>query len=302
MFRTSIIICTFNREKYLPACLDHLKQQTADPDSYEIVIVNNNSTDSTKSICENFQKENPHIHCSYIEEERPGLSYARNSGVNAAKGEIVCFIDDDAFAHRDYVQNLSNCIDKLPELTAFGGKILPVFESEKPKWLSRWLMPLVSVLDKGDSLKRFKGKEYPIGANMGCKKLLIVELNYFNCDLGRKGTELLGGEEKDFFYKLKKKEPIFYLPDVVVDHIIPENRLTFDYIKRMGIGIGRSERIRTLSSHKITYIWSLIFELVKWQFTILLFVFYTFGKWQKAKMLMKFRCWVTQGLIENKKN
>jgi glycosyltransferase involved in cell wall biosynthesis len=301
MLKTSVIICTYNRERYLPTCLAHLKQQTAPRTSFEIVLVNNNSSDLTDSICLAFQAENPQLNLTYVIESNPGLSYARNRGITESKGEMVCFIDDDGFAYPDYIENLHKELEKNRAIEAFGGRIFPRYEEQKPKWLSKWLMPLLSVLDKGNSIRLFKGRDYPIGANMGCKRSILLKAGAFNTELGRKGTELLGGEEKDFFFKVKKMNiPVFYLPNVTIDHIIPDQRLTVDYIKRMANGIGRSEQIRTKNKSFSAYTMALISELMKWFVTLLLSIYYVFFHWEKSWMLLRFRFWVTKGLLVNR--
>ncbi len=301
MLKTSVIICTYNREGYLPLCLEHLKRQTAPLNSFEIVIVNNNSTDNTDSICLAFQQENPQLNIKYVIETNPGLSNARNRGIHESKGEILCFLDDDGFAYPDYIKNLLEELEKNKAIQAFGGRIVPRYEKQKPKWLTKWLMPLLSVLDKGNEVCLFKGRDYPIGANMGFKRSIIPKVGTFRNDLGRKGTELLGGEEKDFFLNVKKRNiSIYYLPNVVIDHIIPEQRLRVEYIKRMANGIGCSEKIRTKNKNIYVYSMALVAELIKWLATLFLALYYVFIHWKKSWMLLQFRYWVTKGMLKDK--
>jgi glycosyltransferase involved in cell wall biosynthesis len=300
--KISIIICTYNRVFYLSKCLEHLKNQSSKPDDYEVVIVDNNSTDKTAEISKKFISENPHLFVKYIFESNSGLSHARNRGINESIGEVICFIDDDGFIFPEYIQNLKSCLINNPKINAFGGKIYPMYESSPPKWMTRWLQPLLSVIDKGNNIVLFKGTHYPIGANMGFKRNLINKIGLFNTDLGRKGNSLLGGEEKDYFFKIKKiKEPIFFLPNVKIHHIIPDNRVTESYIRRMGIGIGISERIRTIKNNKFVYIISILKEIIKWIVTLILAIIYLFSFWGKSYMLIRFRYWVTLGLLNLKK-
>ena len=107
----SIIICSYNRMQYLPKCLEHLKNQTCKTEDYEIVLINNNSTDKTELICKEYIQKNPELNVSYFLEKNPGLSHARNRGVEEAKGNILCFIDI----------LLSN-VDKLKILKAINDK------------------------------------------------------------------------------------------------------------------------------------------------------------------------------------
>lgn len=294
----SVVICTYNREKYLPLCLEHLKNQTAPKESFEIVIINNNSKDLTDLICSQFISNNPELNVTYDIEYKPGLSHARNRGIELSIGEIICFIDDDGFVFPDYIMNLIELLKKHKNISAFGGRIYPVFESSKPNWMSRWLLPLISVLDLGEQIKLFNFNSYPIGANMGFKKSLISEVGFFNTELGRIENTLLGGEEKDFFYKIRRINiPIYYIPNLRINHIIPDSRLSMEYIKKMGIGIGISEQIRAKNLGNNSYYFSIIKEALKWLVSFILALFYLFLSKEKSTMLLLFRSWVTAGLL-----
>jgi hypothetical protein len=119
-------------------------------------------------------------------------------------------------------------------------------------------------------------------------------------NLGRKGKGLQGSEEKDLFLKLKKEGcKVMYFPGPWVEHLVPDKRIQPEFIKKLAKGIGRSERIRTLSISKSEYrklLWS---ESKKWAGTIVLAVYYfLLLKFQKARMLLKFRYWVSQGIAD----
>ena len=100
----------------------------------------------------------------------------------------------------------------------------------------------MSIIDLGNEVKLFKGSKYPIGANMGVSKGVIDRIGMFNESLGRTGTSMLGGEEKDFFFRIKEAGiPIYYYPKMLVHHVIPAKRLTVEFIKKQAEGIGVSE-------------------------------------------------------------
>jgi Glycosyltransferases involved in cell wall biogenesis len=96
--KLSVIFCTYNREKYLYNALKSISQQNIPYHDYEIVMVNNNSTDSTESICKQFRYDYPGVNFRYFLETQQGLSYARNRGVQESRGDILVFVDDDATA------------------------------------------------------------------------------------------------------------------------------------------------------------------------------------------------------------
>ncbi|MDR1585310.1 MAG: glycosyltransferase family 2 protein, partial [Prevotellaceae bacterium] len=135
----SIIICTYNRDNYLYNALKSIAENDFPFSDYEIVLINNNSTDATETECSRFQNDFPQVDFRYFVETNQGLSYARNRGIRESKGEILVFLDDDAFVGKNYLRNLQKNIETNPDWAAFGGKITPLFENGKtPEWLSKW--------------------------------------------------------------------------------------------------------------------------------------------------------------------
>ena len=297
----SIVVCTYNRDKYLYGALKCIAENGYPTDAFEIVLVNNMSTDNTESECQRFQNDYPEVRFRYFVETQQGLSYARNRGIEESRGDTVLFLDDDSYIQKDYLAHLQKQLDAYPDADAFGGKIDPVFESgETPKLLSKWNYSWVSAIDMGDKVCQFKGKAFPIGANMGIKKAMLAKTGVFNTQLGRSKKNLMGGEEKDIFDRIRQQNGnIYYFPDVVVQHVIPPSRTTKDYIKRLGEGVGRSERIRTLGVSKWEYLKRLFSELVKWGGTIVLWLGFALrGQFEKGNILFTFRRKVTSALLK----
>lgn len=296
----SIIICTYNRDKFIYQSLSCLAKNDFPSTDYEIVLINNNSTDNTEEECERFKKDFPQINFRYFIETQQGLSFARNRGIKESNGNFLVFLDDDAFVSETYLNNLQHHLLEKIDLKAFGGKITPIFESGKvPKWYSYWTMPIVSALDKGKKIKIFKGKSYPIGANMGFYKSCVEKVGDFNVELGRKKKNLAGGEEKDIFNRFKENGlTIYYLPNIEVQHVIPESRTTYDYIRKLGVGVGVSEYIRCKHIGKIKLFNRYCSEIIKWIATIILWIYYALqGKFAKGNVLVLFRKEVSKGLF-----
>lgn len=296
-FKYSILICTFNRDRYIKYALQHVLNLEFTSSEYEVVVINNNSTDNTEKICREVMNKNRNININYIVETNQGLSYARNAGIKYANGDYIIFIDDDAFVRNDYLLNLDNFLINFPDFIAGGGKIIPVYERDKPKWMNSFLYPLIAAMDMGDSVKIFDKGKFPLGANMFYKKGVFNDIGYFKINLGRKGDILEGGEEKDFIARLKKTGTIvYYVPDVVVYHMIPDNRLTFDYIKKQAVGIGRSEKKRIMEQNYTEKVHKVISELFKITGTLFLVLYYLFIlQPSKGLILVKFRFWVLKG-------
>ncbi|MEM9833382.1 MAG: glycosyltransferase [Bacteroidota bacterium] len=295
----SIIVCTYNRDQYIDKTLNYLFQQDLDPSEYEVIIVDNNSTDQTAQICQNFLESNSTAPFYYFLETNQGHSYSRNRGVKESNAKLISFIDDDAFVHPSFGKNIIRFFQEYEDCLVIGGKIIPVYEEEEPKWMSRFLLPLVSALDMGNSPRPFTGRKFPVGANMAFRRTVFDRYGLFNVALGRKGSGLLGGDEKELIYRVKADNlPIYYVPDVVVDHIIPPKRLIKTYIQGLAQGVGLSEKERLSHASFPQKLQRGLEELIKIGGTLILFIWYLLrGQLAKGIMLIKFRIWVLQGFL-----
>lgn len=295
----SVIICTYNRDKYIYQTLEHIARNGFPSEWYEILLINNNSTDGTASECQKFSHNYPEVNFRYYTEMQQGLSFARNRGIQESRGNILLFLDDDAFMQKDYLCRLIIHLKKYPDVAAFGGKITPHYESGKePDWMSKWTYSWVSATNKGNQVCLFEGNAYPIGANMGFRRF-AMPVEGFNTALGRNKGNLMGGEEKDIFNRIKAwNARIYYFPDLEVIHMIPEKRTTREYIRQMALGIGKSERLRTLKISPLAYSKRLIAEGIKWIASIVLCTGYILRfKPRKGTILLYFRRYVSQGLF-----
>lgn len=294
----SLVICTYNRDKYLPKVLQSILNQTCNHLEYEIVLVNNNCTDTTEQICISFQDKHPHIDFNYIIETQQGLSYARNRGYKESKYELIAYLDDDAFISKNYVEKILKIFKIDPNIDALGGKIHLDFEVEEPAWCNKYINSILGFYDKGDSPLTYNKSDYPRGSNMIFKKNLLEDINGFNVNLGRTGKNMNGGEEKDIFQRIyAHKSKVIYSPDVIVFHTVPPLRIEESFIRKQSIGIGYAERIRTLHSGLFAYIKRWFSEIYKWGGTLALFVIYLLkGQPAKSRMIFKFRYWISKGL------
>jgi glycosyltransferase involved in cell wall biosynthesis len=299
--KLSVVICTYNRVDCILNALHSLVQQTLPHYLFEVLLINNNSTDATENLCKNFAQHTPAFNYRYVVEMQQGLSHARNCGIAEAAGDIIVFMDDDATAEPDYLERMAAFFAQTPGAAACGGRIYPCFESRRPCWMSHFLLSLTSSIDLGNRTKIFSHRQFPVGANMAVRSGLFKKYGSFNPDLGRKGNSMDGAEEKDFFYRLMAaKEKIYYVPDAIVHHYVPDRRLTFDFFRRQALGIGKSERIRAKSVGNTEYIKSIIREGLKWGVSIVLFLFYLFTlRPAKAARLLVFRWYVSSGLFFN---
>ena len=296
----SVIVCTYNRERYIVRCLERLTDTRCR--DYEVLVVDNNSTDGTAALVKDYLKSHADLPVRYYFESAQGLSNARNRGMKEAKGGVFVFLDDDAFVVGDYLLNIEAFLQKYPEAAAFGGPIEPLFEEcPRPKWLCRWSMGWVSAYDMGRKVREFSGKAFPFGGNSGVRREIVEKVGQFDPELGRKGGNMDAGEEKDFYKRIRALGgKILYCPEMRIRHVITANRTTMEYVDRFAEGVGVSERRRTKADG--TYAKRLLSEAVKWCGTIVLFVWYliTFRPVCGAT-LVRFRWHVTRRLLSSER-
>ncbi|WP_247237233.1 glycosyltransferase family 2 protein [Telluribacter sp. SYSU D00476] len=229
----SIIICTYNRATFLKETIDSILLHLTDQTKYELLIVDNNSTDTTAEVV----KQYLHVPIiRYVFEQNQGLSYARNRGIKEARYPIIVFVDDDI----DIDPNYLSVLDKLysdPSVQIVGGKVLP-YKSRVPEWLPKKYYYLASVYDMGDT-PAFVPKL--MGANHTFRKEVADKVGDYNVNIGPLGDFKLGGDENDFLLRAQNKGyRLLYHPDLIVHHKI-QNRFNREFILKYSYNIGATE-------------------------------------------------------------
>lgn len=228
--KISVVICTYNRIDLLIRTLNALSIQTISP--FEIIVVDNNSSDKTKDIVQQFIKTT-NQRLIYLFEPKQGATIARNAGGFLAKGNVIAFLDDDVIPKEDYIENLIKAFSEK-ELDYIGGGIELEYLVPKPDWLDDRLAGILAYCDYGNNIIEFpcQGKKYPISANIAIKKEIFEAVNGFlQNELNYKWSKpcnddiLFGTKVHKAGYKLT------YLPNITVKHLIPKERLTVDYFK-----------------------------------------------------------------------
>ena len=199
----TIALCTWNRVGLLVGALESFKGLRIPPQwEWEILVVDNNSTDETARVVERFSALLP---IRYSFEARQGLSHARNRASREARGELVVFTDDDVLADPNWLIEYAAAVEAYPDAAFFGGTIDARFAVKPPRWLAnnfdrfasayalRNLGPGVHAVERPEDL--------PFGANMAFRREALKN-EVFSPDLGRTGTNLLGGEETEFMAHL----------------------------------------------------------------------------------------------------
>lgn len=257
----SIIVCTYNRADLLPQCLESLCAQTLDRSQYEVLVIDNCSTDRTKDIAEEFSRKYSHLH--YHVEPTQGLGYARNRGLELAQGEYVGYIDDDAKACSEYLVNALNLFESVkPAPHCLGGPVQPWYTTLKPVWFkddygSRRMWPSCKYLSKYSSFS---------GSNQIWETETLRKLGGFDVNLGVTGTMMGMGEETAVFYKawdVLQNPRFFYSPLLSVFHWVPAYKMSVGYQLKRRITVGQSEaRLRATTFNarvKFVFVNGLIF-------------------------------------------
>lgn len=296
----SVVICTYNRAQYLPEALLSLYNQTLAKDKFEVIIVNNNSSDNTTAICENFISMHADASFIFLNECQQGASFARNTGAAIAKSPLLCFMDDDAVAYSDYLDQIIDFFETHPEAAGLGGRIIPRYIPSEPKWMSYYVSSLVGYFHFSDTVAVFTPTKYPLESNMVVWKDDFNLFSGFNTALpGVKGTLRIGGEGKEFFLKLKAAgKLIYYHPNAIVEHIVETNKLTPEYLYRVASGIGRGERIRTKAISNLCYTKKILEYILKLTASFVLAIGYLLqGTTAKMKPIIQFRIDALKGLF-----
>ncbi len=298
----SVVICSYNRAQYIRDAMDSLYHQTLSKDAYEIIVVDNNSKDNTTAVCEEFINTHPDANFYYMSETRQGASYARNTGAKKAQSPLLCFMDDDAVADQDYLQSISDFFAKHPDAGGLGGRIIPKYIPSEPVWMSHYVSSLVGHFHYSEELTVFADKKYPLESNMIIRKVDFDAINGFNEALpGVKGTLRIGGEGKDFFFRLKALgRTIYYDPSVRVQHVVETAKLTREYMYRVASGIGRGERVRTKEKGTKVFYLKILEYIFKLGASLILGVKYILqGTPAKALPVIWFRIDAMKGLLNH---
>lgn len=249
--KISCVICTYRRTDVLEGAIQSVINQTLDPKLYEIIIVDNNSQDNTPDIVKPYTELSSHK-VVYILEEKVGLSYARNTGIDNAQSEIIAFIDDDAEADSKWLEALLVAYESSADIWAVGGKILPIWDAERPQWLEDGNLRALSIVDWGDEQRPLSWPERIIGANCSFRKKVFTEVGEFAINLGRKGSLLIGSEDTEIQQRIHQLDKqIIYEPLAIVHHHVSPERLTKTYFIKRSYGNGRTEALLTFQEHGI---------------------------------------------------
>lgn len=252
--RLTIAICTHNRCEYLRFALESLVRQSADPRSFEVLVVDNASSDATASVAASMAlRLEGRLRC--VREDRLGLSHARNRALQETDAPYIAYLDDDAIAEPQWVHSLLAAFEGAePRPVAVGGPVRPIWLTPRPVWVGERLDGSLTIIDWHGEARCIDGnREYLCGANMAFERAAVVGCGGFDAELGRIGSKLLGGEEMLLQRRLAwQGGSIYYEPAAGVRHHVHPERLDRRWFYRRFYWDGVSCAIREIRLRSLT--------------------------------------------------
>lgn len=236
----SIGLCVYNKEKEVSLALESLINQSISLNLFEIIVIDNNSTDNTAQVVLEFINQHSEYSIKYIKEANQGVSFARNRAYLEASGDYVVYFDDDEIADESWLENYFLSIEKYPQAVILAGKVLVEyadsdFAAQANEYIDKWF----AAYDYGDEdivlsnelIERGK-VDYPIAGNMAIKVSYLKQIGGFDTNLGRSKGLMLGGEETKLTKDaLNSGLPVVYVPQSVVRHVVIKERCSLDFLK-----------------------------------------------------------------------
>lgn len=238
----AVVVCTYNRAARLERTLQSLlRLQVPTGLTWEVLVVDNNSSDPTRRVCDQMP---PALPVRYLFEPRQGKSFALNRAIRETKAGLLLFTDDDVTVDPQWLATLWDAARRHPDTLCFGGRIFPRWEVTPPAWLERYAPTLLSgptvTVDLGD-WEQVYAKPF-LGANLALRRSVFETLS-FREDLGPNPGDAVRGEETDLQQRLHAAgHDGRYVPAAIVHHHNPAGRMTERYIREWfrGLGIGRA--------------------------------------------------------------
>ncbi len=249
----SVVVCTFNRASELSLALRSLYHLvTEDRFTYDVVVIDNASTDSTSQSIASAAQESP-VPLRGVHESRKGVVYARNRGIAEAQGEWVAFFDDDQLADPRWLVELLT-IAEQKQSRCVGGAVWLKLPAEHAH---RKLKPKVRML-LGEARWSSEPMAYSVRTGPGAGNLMLHRSLF--TEVGGFDENILGrGEDTDLYFRIRAiGETCWFSPYAIIHHLIPASRLTEAFFRRLSVGMGEGVAVHELANDgaaKFSVIW-----------------------------------------------
>lgn len=234
----SVVVSTYNRSKMLAGTIDGLLRQEGSA-TYEIIVVDNNSTDDTATVIQSFAQQSPLVH--YVFEPKQGVSYGRNAGITAARSDLLLFTDDDVTPDPHWVEQAKSLFESKREFGCIGGKVLPLWPAAPPSWLTQEHWSPLALLDYDTGMTMdSSNRRCLITANMGIRRSVFEQIGYFIPRFQKTKGSTCSMEDRELqerYWKAGGK--CWFDPSLVVYADIQPERLGKRYHRRWHYAHGR---------------------------------------------------------------
>jgi glycosyltransferase involved in cell wall biosynthesis len=230
----SVVLGTYNRCELLPEAIESLLAQEAGGMRYEIILVDNNSTDRTRDTIEPYLARGD-SQLRYLFESQQGVSHARNAGIRAALGTVIAFTDDDVRVSSTWVSELKKAFDLHPEVDYVGGKVVPRWRRAPPGWLTAENWSPLALVDHGDTPFHTNSDRQVclVGANLALRRQVLDVIGVFSPAFPR-------GQDHELQRRLwQTGREGLYAPGVVVTADVQTERMKRSYHRRWHRNEGR---------------------------------------------------------------
>ncbi len=248
MISISVVVCTYNRARLLDQALETLCHQSLAASKYEILVVDNNSTDNTRVVAERCSARYPNVR--YLFEPNLGVSHARNRGWKEAHGEYVGYIDDDCKAPPEFLGTASNIIrDHSPD--AFGGQTRPFYATSKPAWF----LDKYETWTHGSIARLLKTDEFIFGNNMFIRRELFKVVGGFDPTFGPHGERQGYGDEDEWLARAREVVPnlfVYFDPRLYVLQVVRPQKMNLIWLAERALLMGRYSYRRSNRSRKVS--------------------------------------------------
>jgi glycosyltransferase involved in cell wall biosynthesis len=228
--KVTVVVCTYNRCDDLRMALTSLaSSEVRESMEWEVLVVDNNSTDATSSVVQEFICRYP-SRFRYVFEPTPGKSYALNRGIRECQGDILAFTDDDVIVEKEWLAKLTQSLCGSTYAGA-SGRTLSARDFTPPRWLPMneyFAHAPLGLFDRG--LDPIDLAEAPFGNNMAFRREVFERYGTFRVDIGPRPGTVLVSEDSEFGERLLAAgERLRYEPAAVLYHAVPAQRVTKKY-------------------------------------------------------------------------
>ncbi len=230
----SIIICTANRAEVLRETICSLARVRR-PGTVELLVVDNRSSDHTREVVEEAARHHPYP-VRYLYEAEEGKYAALNAGIKVTRGRIIAATDDDARFDEEWLERAVDGINRYG-CEFVGGRVLPVWGGPKPEWLAEQNSlhtKVIALLDHGERVREFgRGISWPLGVNVAYRREVFERVGLFDNRLGRKSGTLRNQAQREWHLRARAAGARgFYIPRMLVHHLVGPERLSKRYFRR----------------------------------------------------------------------